>query len=155
MSKEKKKLKRPEVFYLNYKRWVCGQSGVNNGVNRLGLGDSMLLNKEGYMCCLGQYSEQCKIDKKALIGTACPDNINIDGPIPGLTVKDEDGNGFGFRNTKLAELAMEINDDNYTTVAEKIKKLKSLFSKNHIKLKLMNFPKKILAELAALGVETI
>jgi hypothetical protein len=84
----------------------------HSGDASVGKGPTKLLNKEGYMCCLGFISQYPK-----LMGLGEPYELDID--IPFLT---EDG-----KNTQVTTRAMRINDDEYSSMAHKEEKLIELF----------------------------
>ncbi len=55
-------------YILDYSTWRCG----DDGVNKVGYGTTMLLNKEGYMCCLGQFCIQEGASKEKILEKAEP-----------------------------------------------------------------------------------
>lgn len=110
-------------FVIDRAKWRCG------GTNGHGKGEVNLLNKEGYMCCLGMTCKQSGISNKELLGTQDPSDIS-NKYIKYFTMLS---NGISF-NTKLSNKAIEINDDDLLTDEEREQKLKSLFSKWKIKL---------------------
>lgn len=125
--KTKKQIKLPKdrTFILYKSKWICGTPDENDNPNNyMGEGDTMLLNNEGYYCCLGMFCEQMgvKLEEDEDEG-GYYEPRNLDMRIPALTSSD------GIRNSKLSNKAIEINDNEATTVEQKIKQLKSLFSK--------------------------
>lgn len=58
-------------FVIDRSKWRCG----HDGKHKLGKGDTLLLNFDGYMCCLGQICEQSGIPKNTLIGVNFPSNL--------------------------------------------------------------------------------
>lgn len=135
--------KLPKVLILDYNKWRCGKWSRDDN-NRLGCGGTSLKNSQGSMCCLGQFCQQAKI-KELFYDEPC----DIDKLITGLTkYKKYKGDTVSYiTNTKLSESAMGINDDENTTVAEKVRKLKSLFQKRGYTIRLKNFPARILKEI--------
>lgn len=143
-----KRLTLPKELVLDYRKWRCGDKG-KRGVCQLGDGDTELLNNNGRMCCLGQFCYQVGVARKVLIRESEPQDL-VDEVIvsPLMRVrKDIDGGFWGVCNTRFTEKAIDINDNCLTTIAQKVRKLKSLCSKYRRKLLLKNFPKKILEEL--------
>lgn len=61
-----KKYKLPKTLTLDLKKWRCGGDYGVKGESSLGRGETELLNKQGCMCCLGQFAEQAGINRKDL-----------------------------------------------------------------------------------------
>ena len=120
-TKQKKKLE----FTVKLSKWICGGSSVE--ANGLGEGQTALLNKEGYKCCLGFACGQLGF-KGRLLEEAEPDDLGR--IIPGLTKRGDDC----VINTAFSDKAIIINDDTHTTVEEKQKRLISLGKKHKIKI---------------------
>lgn len=121
---------------LDYSKWRCGGGISDYNKNALGEGLTYLLNTEGYMCCLGQFSLQIapKLKEKDIKGRGTPagTNTNI-----GCLTKIHDGSVF---NSTLSDLAMNINDDPNTTPEEKIAELKKLFLTHDYEIEVINKP---------------
>lgn len=79
------------------------------------------------MCCLGQFTQQLKPGTQILQKS---DPSDTECLIPFLSRKVHNN----IVNTKLSTLAININDDNRTTIETKVKKLKSLFRKRGVKI---------------------
>ncbi len=139
-------LKLPKKLVLDYKRWVCGDEKLDNKCSH-GTGDSSLLNKNGYMCCLGQWCRQT--DKKLKIINECaPGDLQI--VIHPLSKK----RGYScIIDTKFSSKCMSINDDEHTTIAEKVRSLINECRKIKRELFLKNFPKTVLKELDEMKVK--
>lgn len=138
-----KTVKLPKELVLDYKTWVCGDGAQGDKSTSHGKGTSALLNKEGCMCCLGQFSFQAGVAKKDLLGYADGTSLVLSVTaihIPTLSRKDG-------QETKFSNDAIEINDTGYTSIASKAKALKKLCSKHKRKLTFKNFPKRILEEI--------
>ena len=69
-----------------------------------GKGDTLLLNNEGYMCCLGFRCHQMGIPKKEILNICLPYYLSYKWIIPDLI--DENG-----CTSQFSEDAAEINDD--------------------------------------------
>lgn len=122
---------------LDYSTWRCG----GEGKNKLGEGRTALLNYEGFMCCLGQFSLQLgsEITERDLDDEAEPSDMWK--LIPYLTIPNENGEEeFGYYNTQLSNRAMKINDDEKTSVTEKIEQLKELFKEEEFEIEVINQP---------------
>lgn len=123
---------------LNYATWRSGGDTRLHSclipANVLGTGQTALLNDEGYMCCLGQFSAQQGIKKKLLLNVTSPAYIRVPYLIKNFLLD----NGV---NSMFSINAMEINDDNKTTPEEKIKLLKVLCKEEGFILRVINKPK--------------
>lgn len=117
---------------LDYSTWRCGY----NGPNKLGEGVTALLNKEGYMCCLGQFAKQLNsdVEDEELLNIGMPEELDIDIPL----LVDKMMNCYN--DTRVATKAANINDDSGTTPEEKIKKLKELFAQEGYEIEVINTP---------------
>ena len=117
---------------LDESKWRCGGDSPNPKNRRGKIGtETQLLNEQGRMCCLGQFSLQLnkKLKKKDILELAEPVELRTD--IPPLNERSD----YGYiRNTSLSKAAMLINDTEETSVEEKVKKLKELFVENGFKI---------------------
>lgn len=112
-------------FTIYRSKWRCG--GDFGEENLKGLGQTMLLNDDGYMCCLGQIGLQIGYTESQIVCKAEPSEIRwTDSNI----LLDEVG-----LQTKLTTDAIDINDNPSTTIREKEKLLKERFQAEGIKLK--------------------
>lgn len=115
---------------LDYSKWRCG----GDSKNRLGEGTTALLNKEGYMCCLGQFSLQlAPLSKKDILNKPYPQDTYK--YIPFLT---KDLGEAGIVKTSLVPGAVTINDKSDLSPKERIKRLKELFSGYGLEIKVIN-----------------
>lgn len=115
-----------KTLMLDEATWRCGkESDYQN--NKRGSGSTELENNKGFMCCLGQFSNQLKEDLY-IKNKMFPSSTNRH--IPFLTRKI----GGYYIDTKLSDKAIGINDDENTTVFEKVRKLRSLFATKGIKI---------------------
>lgn len=123
---------------LDYSKWRCG----DDSDNQLGTGQTALLNSDGFMCCLGQFSLQLNpnLKEKDILEFAEPQELKIE--IDMLSEVDEDEFVF-YKATKLTTDAIGINDDRRTTPAKKIEQLKELFLTKNCEIEVINLPKEI------------
>lgn len=129
----------PKELTLDFNIWVHGNTKTK--------GSSSLLNLEGNMCCLGQFSEQCGVDKQELNNVSVPHGVGCH--IPFLT--HIDNNDKEEVNTQLSKTAMSINDRKHRYgVAEKVVNLRELFSGIGRTITLKNFPDKIVKRIGEL-----
>ena len=133
-----------KTLILDYSKWRCGGSFPTIGKNSLGKGPTFLLNEQGFMCCLGQFSPQLakRGDKeqltKDMLNVVTPSRIKTKGVIPKLTWQKSSGD---LSLTRLSVKAIDINDSVYSTVEEKISQLRKLLKENELKLRVINKPK--------------
>ena len=99
-----------DYLIINRAKWRTGQDPIDIDFST-GKGDTLLLNKEGFMCCLGFRCHQMGIPKKDLLNVATPDSIATHWDIPDLL----DSRG----NTKFTNEAIGINDDGSLTSEER------------------------------------
>jgi hypothetical protein len=114
-----------DYLIIDRKKWRRG--GESHDEEK---GLTYLLNKEGYMCCLGMRCNQMGISKKELLGKTSPTRL-INYDIPDLL--DEKG-----YNTKFCDEAMEINDDSIITEKIREKLLKKHFAAKDIIVEFIN-----------------
>jgi hypothetical protein len=116
-------------FVINRSKWRCG----GDALNKIGLGDTFLLNKEGYMCCLGQIALQCGLPADLILNVLEPvDTHMLVEPLTGKAFSPY--NFMACQNTVLSKDAMMINDDPELTKAEREEALIRLFASNEIEL---------------------
>ncbi len=134
---------------LDYKIWRCG--GYSIGINsKLGVGDTSLLNEQGYMCCLGQWCKQLGVPEDKLKARQSPQNISdISKYTDIFTIKNYGCNlenyGCDFEtNNDFSQICMYINDSDITSIKQKVSLLKEECSKHDIELELVNFPEDVL-----------
>jgi hypothetical protein len=122
-------------FVLDYSKWRCGLDGHNH----LGVGSTSLLNRLGYMCCLGQWCQQLGVTEEILLKKGEPWQLTTNADIS-LFASLNAINGY-VENTRLSIEAMVINDELATTPAVKIEKLTNLLASYDIELEVINLPK--------------
>jgi len=133
------KYKLPKTLVLDYDKWICGKPDINTiRENCLGEGATRLLNEQGEMCCLGQFSDQAGVCNEDMYGVGGPQSIRgHKTTIVGLTKPRKK---TGVSHTLLALSAMSLNDNMQYTVSEKAQHIKELFAKNGYEVTLKNFP---------------
>ena len=138
-------MKLPKQSVLDYDKWICGcpnQRLARDEGNYHGKGLTLLLNDEGFMCCLGQFSSQAGVEDKDLLSNGEPEELHRYKSIQvnGLVDSYENDEGVVIRNTCLADSAMTINDYEDSTVKDKARDIKELFEKEGYEVELVNFP---------------
>ena len=132
-------MKAVKELKIDVLKWRTG----NYGKFSTGLGDTSLLNQDGYMCCLGFMCLQSGLQKTDIINESEPDCISIEESIPLLTKKGKEQ----FENTMFSRTAVRINDNERNNIVQKMKLLKAHFSKNNLKIKFINTKKKEFKEI--------
>lgn len=117
-------------FTLDVSKWRCGFESEN----KLGDGNTMLLNDEGYMCCLGQFSQQCGVLQDDLLYACMPDELS-DYPEIQEIFLDEDN----YCNTMTNNL-VAINDRETITTDERIQEIINELNENGHELVVINNP---------------
>lgn len=90
-----------------------------------GEGNTLLLNKEGYQCCLGFICEAAGVPREKMQGWCLPGSVDM--VVEGLTEYFDFGRHDACIDTKLANDAVGINDNGVMSPAEKERKLLELF----------------------------
>lgn len=122
-------------FILDMAKWRCGQE---HPTNSLGKGPTALLNNEGYMCCLGQFSKQ--VD-----GTTDADLRCAGEPSQLKESFFKDTNVFNY-NTELANESIRLNDSGIR-IPFKVKCLRLLYKDYGHTIKVINIPPKYQEEI--------
>ena len=130
------KMEIKQTFTIDCNTWRCG----DNGKYKLGEGNTALLNKKGYMCCLGQVALQLDVHEADLLGKGEPDQLNIDIELLTIRYNGDEVGEFIIANSELSSDAMRINDSTESTVSQKMKELKELFNDNGYDLEFINIP---------------
>lgn len=106
------------TYYLDVTKWRCGA----HGKHALGIGNTFMINNEGFSCCLGQFALQkdAKIKKQF---TQTPLGV---GEVYDSSFVYKNAMSGEFENTNLSKECIFINDDLDTTPKQKIKKLRDL-----------------------------
>lgn len=130
------RIKKKYKVVIDRSKWRTGNISetYENGktFHSTGIGETLLLNEEGFKCCLGFMTQQ--ITKKKVLGSGDPGDCTFS--VPYLN-KLEDGCRM---NSDLAEEAIYINDCDSTTLAQKETALKELFKNTPISLRFKGKP---------------
>lgn len=124
-------------FIIDRQRWICGIPAIFSNAGCFhGDGDTLLLNEKGYMCCLGQISEQLGVNRDYLKYITRPNFLGNEYRTEMFTEILIDDKNAG--NSDLAQEAMNINDDASTTLEEKEVLLTKLFGEDGHELEFIN-----------------
>lgn len=111
---------------INRARWRTG----HNGPNATGRGETLLLNPEGYMCCLGFAAKQLgKIPNARVMDSGEPDDLKC--VITPLTKRKS--SGF-ICNTEFSNKCVRVNDDSSLTRKQRERNLIRKFNAEGIEL---------------------
>ncbi len=121
---------------LDVSKWRCGHYGNH----QVGEGRTLMLNDEGFSCCLGQFLPQVAegITDKMLLysGSPASDRLPV---VPDFSkVRSYGDYEDSLDNTDLSEKAVSINDNPDTTVEVKIAQLKELFAEHGYDIEVVN-----------------
>jgi len=124
-------MKRKIKVTIDRSKWRTGL----NSTNRTGEGRTALLNKEGYMCCLGFCMAASKVAKKNLLDIGAPSGcLNQHAIDPnkamrssGVRALTKESLTTCLSNSELAFDAMKINDSVKSTPKEKEEAILELF----------------------------
>ncbi len=123
-------------FTLDCAKWKCGSIGGRPDT-ALGTGLTLLLNNQGFMCCLGQFSKQLGFSADQLLGIANPSELQKENI---FTKLNDHGS---MLCSPLSIEAIGINDDNNTTIDTKIERLCRLFAENGHEIEVINKPETV------------
>lgn len=130
-------------YVLDVEKWICGGGSHNeNEACSTGIGMSQMLNRDGYMCCLGQFAVQKGVSEKALRGAGTPVGASThlktldETTIYDATFLTPDGS-----HTELAKKLMSVNDDRDTKVTTKISYIRRALKADGHSLKVLNLAK--------------
>jgi hypothetical protein len=116
---------------IDRSKWRTG----NDGEHQTGKGDTRLINKQGYMCCLGFYMRDlANIDKNVLLNEATPAHAAHVGLAKDFYNQNEDVKllvrkiqNCDYLNTDFCEKAMKTNDNPGITSEEREGCIEALF----------------------------
>lgn len=125
--------------------WRCGHFAPPESGRRLGLGFTSMLNDEGRMCCLGQFARQAGVSDNYLLGEDCPVGVadkmgrayDTNFVVPASAPATEEEEYDLFVHTALANRLMNINDDEKTTIAEKVSAIREALESHGIQLQVI------------------
>jgi len=136
-----KKSKAPKTFTLDISTWRCGGDGEGTPrENKLGRNATTLYDPiTGKMCCIGQFSLQSnpeikKVDLADKLFPECVYTSKSNGPVHIPLLNDK----YGIDSTKLVNRATSINDNEKTTIKQKIASLRSIFGKKGVNIRVIN-----------------
>jgi hypothetical protein len=101
-------------FTISRSTWRSGDDGIHKHGNGL----TLLQNKEGYCCCLGQIAKQIGFVEKDIAYRGEPCLIPKLQPCI-LTRLDDYDDGDYYYNSKFSDELMAINDDRYIDIIER------------------------------------
>lgn len=109
-----------DYLIIDRSKWRTG----GESPSKTGKGYTQLLNKQGFMCCLGFRCNQMGIPKKDLLGNHIPEHLKGLYDIPDLIEEDEGK----WSDTAFTQEAININDDESITSTEREKSIKEHFA---------------------------
>lgn len=121
-----------EKLIIDRTKWRTGSCGET----ATGKGDTALLNKEGFMCCLGFECLRRGFTEDEISGQPEPETMIFDDRFE----KDRFGdmvNDSGH-NKSWVDQAISINDDILTTLKEKEEKIQKIFAGQGIEVEFIN-----------------
>lgn len=112
------------TYTLDVSNWRCGDFGLH----ALGKGPTKMLNSEGFMCCLGQFSCQSLDNPAVLQGEGTPSAVarQIGELYNSHFVKPD--NDYEYLSTDLARNLWKVNDDKLTSPAKKVEQIRTLLA---------------------------
>lgn len=113
-----------ETIVIDRSKWRTGDEDRDNGT---GIGDTVLKNKEGFLCCLGFMTEQLEPEYELKPYHSMPSSCQTSIPHLSYTDYIPFSKFKTQKNTLLSIQASRINDDCSTTPEEKEGLLKELF----------------------------
>lgn len=121
-----------EKLIIDRTKWRTGSYGET----ATGKGDTALLNKEGFMCCLGFECLRRGLNEDEILGQPEPETMIFDDRFE----KDRFGdmvNDSGH-NRSWVDQAISINDDMLTSLKEKEEKIQKIFAGQCIEVEFIN-----------------
>lgn len=118
-------------FVIDRSKWRCGgherdpyDGALNPSVR--GIGNTQLLNCEGFMCCLGQVAVQLGADRSRIACAGIPEEADSESLeyLTPVLVSDE------CLDSPLSNAAMRINDDRLLSDEDRECALTELFAKH-------------------------
>lgn len=124
-------------FVIDRTKWRCGGHRYTpQHTEARGLGDTLLLNGEGYMCCLGHVALQCGLASRAILNLGNYDDFmsstwydaefeQLSGALVG-DATDDDARRRALNDFQMK--AISINDDRSLSDSEREEALIELFA---------------------------
>ena len=124
---------------IDRSKWRTGQFSNN----KTGIGYTNLVNHEGYMCCLGFICKAAGVSYNHLLGVSTPEDLSYDAR-KGTNLRELLSVHDTSKNSLRTKSAMQINDFQATTPAEKEKELLELFKDSDFELEFFgNYKEKV------------
>ena len=111
------KSERKTHYTLDLNKWRSGK----NGKHATGTGNTQLLNREGFSCCLGQFALQAGVSEKQCLDISTPLDLalQIQQPYDENFIYFRADRAF-YSGSPLTLELMIINDNPNSTVKQKI-----------------------------------
>jgi hypothetical protein len=122
-------------FTIDCSVWRCGAYSEDDAI-RLGSGPTELLSEDGYMCCLGQVALQLGVPKEDLLHRQVPQDMSEENRKKAVILLYSDGIGDDPLKapSRLSRKAVNINDDMFMSVSDKMENLTNLFKEEGFEL---------------------
>jgi len=132
-------------FVLDIAKWRSG--GDDYGDYIFGEGTTQLLNEEGYMCCLGQFSQQLGVNKKKLLNRSLPQELKYKKTSTGKIISvsynklvglllDKHKQVFDglthttYCDSELTGSLVRINDNEEISPTERVNEIRAILEEN-------------------------
>lgn len=126
-------------YILDVNKW---RSGGERRQTKLGHGDTLMLNKEGFQCCLGQFASQRGVSDSHLMNQNEPAAVKSDVAYDSLFVQPAKARGPSpFVNTALANALIDINDSQILSIEERIDGIRKKLGAHGHTLRVINMDK--------------
>lgn len=109
-----------DYLIIDRSKWRTGEGSFSE----TGKGDTLLLNKQGFMCCLGFRCNQMGIPKKDLLNKGMPEDLADLYNIPNLIEGDDEF----WADTEFTNAAIRLNDSRMLKPKEREKAIKEHFA---------------------------
>lgn len=119
-----------KTYTLYIPKWRCGSDSARQNA-RLGLGETRMLNEQGYMCCLGQFAAQAGVAPSELLGVNGPCGV---GRLYDPNFVKQTTITRTFYGTDLAIELVKINDCVEQDIWAKVSTIESLLEEYGLKL---------------------
>lgn len=116
-------MKEKDYLIIDRSKWRTGGTSYEN---QTGIGDTLLLNKEGFQCCLGFRCEQMGVMRKDLLRKAYPKDLSDKYDIPDLINSNP---RYDNCNNSFVNEAVTINDNGSIGSKKREKMIKEHFKR--------------------------